>query len=51
MGTADFKSDIFPLLFLKCICDVWEQIIDKTDDEPPSWFPESHRFQSPDDYH
>lgn len=55
VDAADFKTYIFPLLFFKRICDVWDEeyqeIVDDTGDEQLAWFPESHRFQIPDDCH
>ena len=55
VDAADFKTYIFPLLFFKRICDVWDEeyqeIVDETGDEQLAWFPESHRFQIPDDCH
>jgi len=46
---------IFPLLFFKRICDVWDEefqeIVDETGDEQLAWFPGSHRFQIPEDCH
>lgn len=55
VDAADFKTYIFPLLFFKRICDVWDEecleIVDDTGDEELAWFPESHRFQIPDDCH
>ena len=55
VDAADFKTYIFPLLFLKRICDVWDEeyqeIVDETGDEQPACFPESHRFQIPEDCH
>lgn len=49
VDAADFKTYIFPLLFFKRICDVWDEeyqeIVDETGDEQLAWFPESHRFQ------
>ncbi len=55
VDAADFKTYIFPLLFFKRICDVWDEeyddIVDDTGDEALAWFPESHRFQIPDDCH
>lgn len=51
VDAADFKTYIFPLLFFKRICDVWDEecreIVDETGDEQLAWFPESHRFQIP----
>ncbi len=55
VDAADFKTYIFPLLFFKRICDVWDdeyqEIIDESGDEQMASFPESHRFQIPDDCH
>jgi type I restriction enzyme M protein len=55
VDAADFKTYIFPLLFFKRICDVWDdeyqEIMDDTGDEALAWFPESHRFQIPEDCH
>lgn len=51
VDAADFKTYIFPLLFLKRICDVWDEeyqeIIAETGDTELAAFPESHRFQIP----
>lgn len=55
VDAADFKTYIFPLLFFKRICDVWDEeyqeIVDETGDEQLASFPESHRFQIPDECH
>jgi type I restriction enzyme M protein len=55
VDAADFKTYIFPLLFFKRICDVWdeeyEDIVSDTGDEQLAWFPESHRFQIPERCH
>lgn len=55
VDAADFKTYIFPLLFFKRICDVWDEeyqeIVDETGDEQLAWFPESHRFQIPQECH
>lgn len=55
VDAADFKTYIFPLLFFKRICDVWDEeyqeIISETGDEQLAWFPESHRFQIPPNSH
>lgn len=55
VDAADFKTYIFPLLFFKRICDVWDEeyqeIVDETGDEQLACFPESHRFQIPDECH
>ena len=49
---ADFKSYVFPLLFLKRICDVYDeefqQALDESDgDVDYAAFAENHRFQVP----
>ncbi|MHB2016753.1 MAG: type I restriction-modification system subunit M [Candidatus Xenobia bacterium] len=53
VDAADFKTYIFPLLFFKRICDVWDEeyqlLVADTGDEQLAWFPESHRFQIPED--
>ena len=55
VDAADFKTYIFPLLFFKRICDVWdeeyEEIVADTGDAELALFPESHRFQIPDGCH
>ena len=55
VDAADFKTYIFPLLFFKRICDVWDEeyaeIVADTGDVELALFPESHRFQIPDDCH
>lgn len=55
LAAADFKTYIVPLLFFKRICDVWDEeydeIVDETGDAELALFPESHRFQIPDDGH
>ena len=55
VDAADFKTYIFPLLFFKRICDVWDEeydeIVDETSDTELALFPESHRFQIPDGCH
>ena len=55
VDAADFKTYIFPLLFFKRICDVWneefQEIVEESGDEQLANFPESHRFQIPDDCH
>lgn len=55
VDAADFKTYIFPMLFFKRICDVWDEeyqeIVDETGDEQLACFPESHRFQIPDNCH
>lgn len=55
VDAADFKTYLFPLLFFKRICDVWDEeyqeIVGETGDEQLASFPESHRFQIPEDCH
>jgi len=55
VDAADFKTYIFPLLFLKRICDVWDEeyadIVAETGDAELALFPELHRFQIPDECH
>lgn len=55
VDAADFKTYIFPLLFFKRICDVWDEefqeIVADTGDEQLASFPESHRFQIIEDCH
>ena len=52
VDAADFKTYIFPLLFFKRICDdEYQEIVDDTGDEQLACFPESHRFQIPEDCH
>jgi type I restriction enzyme M protein len=55
VDAADFKTYIFPLLFFKRICDVWdeeyEEIVTDTGDAELALFPESHRFQIPEGTH
>lgn len=45
VDAADFKTYIFPLLFFKRICDVWDdeyqEIVDETGDEQLAWFTEA----------
>lgn len=55
VDAADFKTYIFPLLFFKRICDVWDdeyqEIVGESGDEQLACFPESHRFQIPKECH
>lgn len=55
VDAADFKTYIFPLLFFKRICDVWDdesrEIVAEGGDPELALFPESHRFQIPDYCH
>ena len=51
VDAADFKTYIFPLLFFKRICDVWDEeyqeIAEEMGNPELAMFPESHRFQVP----
>src|SRR5215217_7339317 len=55
VDAADFKTYIFPLLFFKRICDVWDEEVADTvaefGDIELSLFPEAHRFQIPEACH
>ena len=56
VDAADFKTYIFPLLFFKRICDVYDDEIAvalrESDGEMTyALFPEQHRFQVPGDCH
>ncbi len=56
VDAADFKTYIFPLLFFKRICDVFdEETAEALDlsggDRQFAFFPENHRFQVPADCH
>ncbi len=56
VDAADFKTYIFPLLFFKRICDVYDEELDIALEESDgdmdfAQFPENHRFQIPAGYH
>ena len=56
VDTADFKTDVFPLLFFKCISDVHDEeyqaaLAESGGDEEYARFPQNYRFQIPDDFH
>ncbi|MDD2128354.1 type I restriction-modification system subunit M [Pseudomonas sp. 17391] len=55
VDAADFKTFIFPLLFFKRICDVWDdesrEITEESGDPELALYAESHRFQIPDYCH
>jgi type I restriction enzyme M protein len=56
VDAADFKAYIFPLLFFKRICDVYDEEIavaleESGGDRQFAIFPENHRFQIPDGCH
>lgn len=53
---SDFKSYVFPLLFLKRICDVYDEefeqaLAESSGDVEFAGFAENHRFQIPDGAH
>lgn len=56
VDAADFKTYIFPLLFFKRICDVYDEEIAAAlevsgGDTEYAFFPEQHRFQIPNECH
>ena len=56
VDAADFKAYIFPLLFFKRICDVYDEEIavaleESGGDQQFAQFPENHRFQIPQGCH
>lgn len=56
VDAADFKTYIFPLLFFKRICDVYDEELqtaleESGGDQDYARFPENHCFQIPDGYH
>lgn len=56
VDAADFKTYIFPLLFFKRICDVYDEEIAAAlevsgGDAEYAFFPEQHRFQIPNECH
>ena len=56
IDAADFKAYIFPLLFFKRICDVWQEeydqaLKDSEGDVSYASFAEQHRFQVPEGAH
>jgi type I restriction enzyme M protein len=56
VDAADFKTYIFPLLFFKRICDVYDEEYQRALDESGgdqdyALFPENHRFQIPEGCH
>lgn len=56
IDAADFKSYIFPLLFFKRICDVYDEeyqqaLAESDGDLEYAAFAENHRFQVPEGYH
>ena len=56
VDAADFKSDVFPLLFFKRLSDVHDEehaaaLKEFDGDEEAALFPENYRFQIPEDCH
>ena len=56
VDAADFKTYIFPLLFFKRICDVWDEEYARASSTRPAtselaWLPGVHRFQIPEGCH
>jgi len=51
MGAAEYKQYIFPLLFWKRICDLWDEEKERAIAEVGSDFPENHRIEVPEDSH
>ncbi len=56
VDAADFKTYIFPLLFYKRVCDVFDEemtaaLAESGGDEQFAAFPENHRFQVPEGAH
>jgi type I restriction enzyme M protein len=56
VDAADFKTYIFPLLFFKRLCDVFDEEIhsaleESGGDQQYALFPENHRFQVPEGAH
>lgn len=56
VDAADFKTYIFPLLFFKRLCDVYDEEFNQAFDESEgdieyARYPENHRFQIPQGYH
>lgn len=56
VDAADFKSYIFPLLFFKRLCDVYDEEVEEAlresgGDVQFASFPENHRFQVPPESH
>jgi type I restriction enzyme M protein len=56
IDAGDYKQFIFPLLFFKRLCDVFDEetvtaLKDSGGDEDFAMFPENHRFQVPADAH
>jgi type I restriction enzyme M protein len=56
VDAADFKTYVFPLLFYKRLCDVFDEetqtaLAESGGDAAFAAYPENHRFQVPSDAH
>ena len=55
IDAGDYKQFIFPLLFFKRICDVFDEeyaaALEESGDEEYALYPEQHRFQVPREHH
>jgi len=56
IDAGDYKQFIFPLLFYKRLCDVFDEEVQRAleesgGDEAYAYYPENHRFQIPPDAH
>src|SRR6266704_4774749 len=56
IDAGDYKQFIFPLLFYKRLCDVFDEetqtaLAESNGDQQFSLFPENHRFQIPSEAH
>src|SRR5438128_11044186 len=56
IDAGDYKQFVFPLLFYKRLCDVFDEetrtaLAESDGDEQFSLFPENHRFQIPPEAH
>jgi type I restriction enzyme M protein len=51
INAADFKTYIFPLLFLKRICDMYDEEYEEATKSNGEMFPENYRFIIPDGCH
>jgi type I restriction enzyme M protein len=51
VDASDFKTYIFPLLFFKRLCDVYDEEMRVAIDAHGEAFPEDHRYRIPDGCH
>lgn len=51
IDAGDYKQFIFPLMFFKRLCDVYDEERERSLEEVGDDFPEYHRFQIPDGSH